>query len=55
MSSIKKCKTYVVLDEQQAQVQCLYTLCQAKSNHLIINGFSSDEINYLIEFITTSY
>ena len=54
MSSIEKSKPNVLLDEQQAQVNCLYTLCQAKSSHLKINGLSNDEINYMIEFITTS-
>ena len=34
----KKSKPNVLLDEQQAQVNCLYTLCQAKSSHLKING-----------------
>ena len=38
MSSIEKLKPNVLLDEQQAQVNCLYTLCQAKSSHLKING-----------------
>ena len=32
----------------------MYTLCQVKSNHLTFNGLSSNEINYLIEAITTS-
>ena len=54
MSSMEKSKPNVLLDEQQAQVNCLYTLCQAKSSHLKINGLSNDEINYLIDFITTS-
>ena len=54
MSSIEKSKSNVLLDEQQAQVNCLYTLCQAKSSHLKINGLCNDEINYMIEFITTS-
>ena len=54
MSSIEKSKPNVLLDEQQAQVNCLYTLCQAKSSHLKINGLSNDEINYMIDFITTS-
>ena len=54
MSSIEKSKPNVLLDEQQAQVNCLYTLCQAKSSHLNINGLSNDKINYMIEFITTS-
>ena len=48
-----KSKPNVLLDEQQAQVNCLYTLCQAKSSHLKSNGLSNDEINYMIEFITT--
>ena len=47
MSSIEKSK-------QQAQVNCLYTLCQAKSSHLKSIGLRNDEINYMIEFITTS-
>ena len=42
MSSIEKSK--------QAQVNCVYTLCQAKSSH----DLGDDEINYMIEFITTS-
>ena len=54
MSSMEKSKPNVLLDEQQAQVNCLYTLCQAKSSHLKINGLSNDEINYMIDFITTS-
>ena len=54
MSSIEKSKQNVLLDEQQAQVNCLYILCQAKSSHLTINGLSNDEINYMIELITTS-
>ena len=54
MSSIEKSKPNVLLDEQQAQVNCLYTLCQAKSSHLKINGLSNDEINCMIDFITTS-
>ena len=29
MSSIEKSKPNVLLDEQQAQVNCLYTLCHA--------------------------
>ena len=33
MSNIEKSKPNVLLDEQQAQVYCLYTLCQAKSSH----------------------
>ena len=47
MSSIEKSKPNVLLDEQQAQVNCLYTLCQAKSNHLTINGLSNYEIKYM--------
>ena len=54
MSSIVKSKPNVLLDEQQAQVNCLYTLCQAKYSHLKINGLSNDKLNYMIEFITTS-
>ena len=54
MFSIEKSKPNVLLDEHQAQVNCLFTLCQAKSSHLTINGLSNDEINYMIEFITTS-
>ena len=54
MSSIEKPKANVLLDEQYAQVNCLYTLCQDKSNHLIIHGLRTDGINYMIEFITTS-
>ena len=54
MSSIVKSKPNVLLDEQQAQVNCLYNLCQSKSSHLKINNLSNDEINYMIEFITTS-
>ena len=54
MSSIEKSKPIVLFDEQQAQVNCLYTLCQAKSNQLTINGLSNDEMNYMIEFITSS-
>ena len=54
MSSMEKSKPNVLLDEQQAQVNCLYTLCQAESSHLKINGLSNDEINYMIDFITTS-
>ena len=42
MSSIEKSKPNVLLDEQQAQVNCLYTLCQAKSIDLKINGLSND-------------
>ena len=53
MSSIKKTKSNVLSCEQQAQVQCLYTLRQPKYNHLTINGMSFDEINYMNEFITT--
>ena len=45
MSSIEKSKPNVLLDEQQAQVNCLY-----KSSHLKIN----DEINNMIQFVTTS-
>ena len=47
MSSIEKSKPNVILDEQQAQVNCLYTLCQAKSSHLKSNGLNNDEINYM--------
>ena len=54
MSSIEKSKPNVLFDEQQAQVNCLNTLCQAKSSHLKINGLSNDKINYMIDFITTS-
>ena len=54
MSSIEKLKPNVLLDEQHAQVNCLYTLYQAKSSYLKINGLSNDEINYMIDFITTS-
>ena len=42
MSSIKKSKPIVLLDEQQAQLNCLYTLCQAKSSHLKMNGLTND-------------
>ena len=38
MSSIEKSKPNVLLDEQQAQVNCLYTLCLTKSNQLTMNG-----------------
>ena len=36
MSSIEKSKPNILLDEQWAQVNCLYTLCQAKSSHLLM-------------------
>ena len=52
MSSIEKSKPNVLLDEQQAQVNCLYTLCKAKSSHLKMYDLRNDEINYTIEFIT---
>ena len=42
MSSIEKSKPNVLLAEQHAQVNCLYTLCQANSSHLTINGLSND-------------
>ena len=32
-----------------------FIICIRQSNHLIINGMSYVEINYLFEFITTSY
>ena len=55
MSSIEKSKPNVLLDEQQAPVNCLDILCQAKSNHLTINGLGTDEMNSIIEFISTSW
>ena len=54
MSSIEKSKPNVLLDEQHAEVNYLYTLCPVKSSHLKINGLSNDKINYMIKFITTS-
>ena len=49
MSSIEKSKSILLLCEQQVQVNCLYALCQAKSNHLTINGLSTYKINDMIE------
>ena len=40
--------------EQQSQVDCLHTLCLAKSNHITIGGFTHEEINCMIEFIASS-
>ena len=57
-NSICKVFDYTILDlcndYFMTSVNCLYTLCQAKSSHLKLNGLSNDEINYMIDFITTS-
>ena len=55
MSSIKKSKFNVLMCEQQSHILFLFILLSKdKSNHLTINGLSYDEINYMIEFNTTS-
>ena len=42
MSDIEKSKPNVLLREQHAQFQCVYTLGQDKCIHLTTNGLSCD-------------
>ena len=39
--------------DQHAQVNCLYELSLAKSNHIIIDGLNADEITKTINAIAT--
>ena len=49
MSSIDKSIPNVLMDEQHAQVNCLYTLCQTKSNHSTIDGNKDLLSNNILE------
>ena len=58
--SSKECVCYACyssmhlsVPDQHAQVNCLYELSLAKSNHRIIDGFDPDEITDIINAIAT--
>ena len=38
--------------EKISQVDCLYTLCLARSNQVSIEGFSDEKLNDMIKFIS---
>ena len=46
-------KPLCLTPDQHAQVNCLYELSLAKSNHIIIDRFNPDEINDTINAIAT--
>ena len=46
-------KPLCLTPDQHAQVNCLYELLLAKSNHIIIDGYNPDEINDTINAIAT--
>ena len=38
--------------EKRCQVDCVHTLCLARSNQVSIEGFSDEELNDMIKFIS---
>ena len=38
--------------EKRSQVDCVHTLCLARSNQVSIEGFSDEELNDMINFIS---
>ena len=50
-----RAKPLCLTPDQHAQVNSLYELSLAKSNHIIIDGFNPDEINDTINYFTNSY
>ena len=48
-----RAKPLCLTPEQHAQVNSLYELSLAKSNHIIIDGFDPDEITDIINDIAT--
>ena len=38
--------------EKRSQVDCVHTLCLARSNQVSIEGFSDEELNDMIKFIS---
>ena len=38
--------------EKRSQVDCAHTLCLARSNQVSIEGFSDEELNDMIKFIS---
>ena len=48
-----RAKPLYLTPDQHAQVNCLYELSLAKSNHRIIDGFDPDEITDIINAIAT--
>ena len=38
--------------EKRSQVDCVYTLCLARSKQVSIEGFSDEELNDMIKFIS---
>ena len=38
--------------EKRSQVDCVHTLCLARLNQVSIEGFSDEELNDMIEFIS---
>ena len=42
-------KPLCLTPDQHAQVNCLYELSLAKSNHMVIDGFNPDEITETIK------
>ena len=46
-------KSLCLTPDQHAQVNCLYELSLAKTNHIITDGFNPDEITDTINAIAT--
>ena len=52
--SLSSAKPLYLTPDQYAQVNCLYMLAQAKSNHIILDGIHPDKITDIINVIATS-
>ena len=51
--SLSQCLRYRHLTaEKRSQVDCVHTLCLARSKQVSIEGFSDEELNDMIKFIS---
>ena len=50
---LQHCKRASLSAEKQSHVNCVHTLSLTKSNHVSVEGFDIDEINFIIEYIAT--
>ena len=41
--------------EKRSQVGCVHTLCMTRSNQVSIEGFSDEELNNMMNFISVDY
>ena len=44
-----------LIAEKRSQVDCVHTLCLARSNQVSIEGFSDEELNDMIKFISVYF